>query len=125
MAGRKERQQAASDVIVIQPHSEVEIKRFSVTAPDIPNMYGSGACAPDSVELTYARVEDGHREVLADVKGSWRRTDDELTEARVECHYVDSPDEWPDWLAGMAHDYHPEPHLPLPGTQLANQETPS
>lgn len=117
MTETKARQQAASDAIVIQPRSEVEIKRFSVMAPDIPNMYGSDTCAPDSVELTYARFEGGHREVLALVKGSWRRVDGELTEARVECHYTNSPDEWPDWLAGMAHDYNPEPHLPLPGTQ--------
>jgi hypothetical protein len=117
MTGTKDRQQAASDAIVIQPRSETEIHRFTVQTPDIPNVYGSGTCAPDSVDLIYDRFEDGRRKVSAEVRGSWRRPGGELTEARVTCHYTNSPAEWPDWLAGMAHDYHPEPHLPLPGAQ--------
>ena len=116
MATTKQRQQAASDAIVVRPHSETETHRFGVTAPDLPNQYGSGSCVPDSVDITYTRYEDGRRDVHAVVTGSWRRTDGEITEAHVTCRYTTSPDEWPDWLAGLAHDYNPEPHRPLPRT---------
>jgi hypothetical protein len=38
-----------------------------------------------------------------------------LTDAPIDQYYADGPDEtWPDWLAGLAWYYHPEPHPATP-----------
>lgn len=119
-----ERQLAASDRINVRPHSETSIVRLTVKAPDLPNQHGFGTCVPDSVDLTYNRYEDGRREMRATVHGFWRspfnaadgRNIKTLTDKRLTCTYTSTPDEWPDWVAGLAYDYHPEPHT-LPTTE--------
>lgn len=106
------RQRAAVEALDFQPFSETDTRKFIVNnAPDVPNRYGSGSIRVADATITYYRSEDGTRRVTARVRGEWRRPDGEITEAPLDQDYTDGPAaDWPDWLAGLAWYYHPEPH---------------
>lgn len=107
------RQEAAAEACDFRPLHQVETHALSIgDAPDAPNRYGSGSIAVAEAFITYYRGEDGSRRITAEVRGEWRRPDGEITDAPLNQDYSDGPNEtWPDWLAGLAWYYHPEPHL--------------
>ncbi|WUH94497.1 hypothetical protein OG900_33075 [Streptomyces sp. NBC_00433] len=106
------RQRAAVEAIGFRPFAETDTRTLIIdNAPDVPNRYGSGSIRVADVTITYHRGEDGSRRITARVRGEWRRPDGEITDAPINQEYADGPTaDWPDWLAGLAWYYHPEPH---------------
>lgn len=105
------RQEAAAEALAFSPLAQEDTHTIGLDAPtDVPNRYGSGTIAVFEATITYHRGEDGSRSVTACVKGTWRRGDGELTDAPLDQEYGNGPGaDWPDWLAGLAWYYHPEP----------------
>jgi hypothetical protein len=106
------RQREAFEALDFTPSSETDTRTFTITtAPDVPNRYGPGSIRADGVTITYHRGEDGSRRITARVRGVWRQPDGEITESALAVEYVNGPSaDWPDWVAGLAWYYHPEPH---------------
>jgi hypothetical protein len=104
--------QAAAEALDFRPIVQTETRTLGVNgAPDVLNQHGPGTIVPFEADITYLRRENGDRSIRACIKGTWRRTDGELTDAPIDQRYDTEPDEtWPDWLAGLAWYYHPEGH---------------
>lgn len=113
------RQQAASDTLSFTPHSVTETHTDLVTdVDDIPT--DGGLLIVTEASVTYHRYEDGSRRITARVGGTLREKYDAGVDDTFGARdYSEGPEaDWPDWLAGLAWDYHPEPrNLPeaIPG----------
>lgn len=105
------RQEAASDTLGFTPHSVIETHTLFVTdVDDIPT--DAGPLIVTEAHITYHRYEDGARRVTARIGGTLRKLYDAGADDTFgERDYAEGPGaDWPDWLAGLAWDYHPEPH---------------
>lgn len=113
------RQQAASDTLSFTPCSVVETHTLLVTDVDDIATDG-GPLIVTEASVTYHRYEDGSSTITARIGGTLReKYDAGASETFGTRDYFEGPDvEWPDWLAGLAWDYHPDPRrLPaaIPG----------
>lgn len=106
-------QQALVEHLTFRPVSQTETHHVSIgDAPDVPYRWGEGSISVTDLEITYRRYESGNRRITARVEGLWRNPSGEITHDPIDQDYGDGPDEtWPDWVAGLAWYYHPEPHL--------------
>jgi hypothetical protein len=104
-------QLAAVETLAFQPFCQTDERTVVFNEqPEVPNRFGPGSIAVADATITYYRGEDSSRRITAQVRGEWRRPDGELTDAPIDQYYDNGPDEtWPDWLAGLAWYYHPEP----------------
>lgn len=108
------RQQAASGVLDVAPHSATETHVLIVSGvDDIPTE--QGPLIVTEVSITYHRFEDGSRRITARVGGTLRERYDAGSDDTFGHRDYPEGADWPDWLAGLAWDYHPEPRN-LPAT---------
>lgn len=105
------RQQAASDTLSFTPHSVIETHALLVSDVDDIATNG-GPLIVTEASVTYYRYEDGSRRITARVGGTLREKYDAGADDTFGARdYSEGPNtDWPDWLAGLAWDYHPEPH---------------
>ncbi|HEY5835046.1 hypothetical protein, partial [Streptomyces sp.] len=111
------RQQAASDTLSFTPHSVSETHILLISdVQDITT--DAGTLIVTEAHITYHRYEDGGRRVTARICGTLRELYDAgASDTFGDHNYGNGPGaDWPDWLAGLAWDYHPEPHLIPPSS---------
>lgn len=122
-ADDRARQQAASDSLNFTPHSVTETHTVLVSDVDDIATVG-GPLIVTEAAITYHRGEDGHRRVTARVGGTLREKYDAGCDDTFGHRDYPEAADWPDWLAGLAWDYHPEPYrlpdaIPAPAADRA------
>jgi hypothetical protein len=110
-ADDRTRQQAASASANFTPYSVTETHTVLVSGVD-DVATPAGPLIVTEASATYHRGEDGSRRVTARIGGTLReRYDAGESDTFGHLDYSEA-DPWPDWLAGLAWDCHPEPQRP-------------